>query len=186
MSSQTRSSKAATWRACCLTAVCRTAREPKARRPQLGSDQVRAGLGKKSLIITDGSSADCPSLMKRPTKGPGTYKPRRSASVVWHREDASGCLPHRTARRLDWNGASGPASRVKLHRESTPTADFGTEPAAQRSRAPSFVTASEHLKGCAGAPARSAASSLEPSFSIAGCNVINKDDPKKPGAKKSK
>lgn len=159
----------------------------------LSSDLTKCELdwAKKELIITDGSSADCPSFLMNVTayKGPGTYNTSalgklsfgtakmRQAACNW---DGTMCL--------DWNGASGP------HPESSCTVEINSDGGLQYGTSGATISGTfvcdgfqSTWKGCAGAPAKVSCVIARASFSIAGCNVINKDDPKKkPGAKKSK
>ncbi|HND12153.1 MAG TPA: hypothetical protein PKI49_06990 [Pseudomonadota bacterium] len=146
---------------------------------------------KKELTITDGSSAECPNFQLTITsfKGPGTYNTSslgklsfgtakmRQSACNW---DGNMCL--------DWNGTSGP------HPESSCTIEVNSDGGLQYGTSGSTLSGTfvcdgfqSSWKGCAGAPAKVACVISRASFSAAGCNVINKEEPKKkPGGKKAK
>ncbi len=144
----------------------------------------------KSLTITDGSGSECPNFLLTVTafKGPGTYNTSalgklsfgtakmRQPACSW---DGNMCL--------DWNGASGP------HPESGCTVEINSDGGLQYGTSGANVSGTfvcdafaSPWKGCAGAPAKVGCVISRASFSATGCNVLNKEEPKKKPGKKSK
>lgn len=145
---------------------------------------------KKELTITDGSATECPNFLLTLTgfKGPGTYNTSglgklsfgtakmRQTACSW---DGNMCL--------EWNGSSGP------HPETSCTVEINSDGGLQYGTAGATVSGTfvcdrfqNPWKGCAGAPAKVGCVIARASFSVAGCNVLGKEEPKKKPAKKNK
>ena len=132
----------------------------------------------KTLVLSNGSVAECPTFLVTITdyKGPGTYNTSalgkislgtaklRQPSCKW---EGSLCM--------DWNGTSGP------HPDASCTIEVGQDGGLQYGTSGATITGTfvcdnfaSPYKGCAGSPAKGGCVISRASFSVAGCGRINR------------
>lgn len=129
----------------------------------------------KTLVLSNGSAAECPTFLLTITdyKGPGTYNTSALGKIsLGTAKMRQPICKWEGSLCMDWNGPTGP------HPDASCTIEVGQDGGLQYGTSGATVTGTfvcdnfvGPYKGCAGSPAKASCVVSRASFSIAGCAV---------------